>query len=511
MAPADPSSPPQEPPTVCFTTQDLTLFSAASHDTNPLHVSQEYARATPYGEPVVFGVLGGLAALGHLPEREDQVLHNLSLEFRNPLTVGVPYRLEVSEPMATQALVKLYDAGRLMIKATFIFMPRPAGVDSSMVSAVPGPLEAADRTRDSFIAGDHLSGTYGPSRAELEQVVERWGLSAKGATSVHIAAMMWASFIVGMELPGKRAIFWRLVLDFEPAEGPRQGPLSYDVTIDNFDERFDLLHTTGNLSCGTSPCATARMWAFVRKDSPRSSLQQITDLLPCSEQLKGKVALVIGGSRGLGAAITLALVSQGCSVLMNFRHSRSEAERLVASLAGASGLIELVQGDAADVEWCRAVQRNILDRYGRLDVLVCNASPPIRPLPFVPEKAIQFQQFLLDSVALISLPMSCFLDSLSERSGWNVVVSSAFVKDLPEDWPHYVTAKCAVEGLVQWAALHYPKVHGLLVRPPKLLTDQTNTTLGRQGAMRVEQVAAAVVGQLCHAASSQTVRILEDF
>jgi NAD(P)-dependent dehydrogenase (short-subunit alcohol dehydrogenase family) len=496
---------------MCFTTQDLALFSAASHDRNPLHISEEYARATPYGEPVVFGMLGALAALGQLPERNDRVLQSVSLEFRNPLAVGVSYCLEVSETSADHSLVKLYDVARLMITATFTFVPGHADVRAKKVQEASCLREAADRKRESFLVGDRVTGAYGPAAGKFEQAVERWGLSSRGATTIQIAAMMWASYVVGMEVPGRRAIFWRLMLDFKPAEGQQEGPLFYDVTIQNFDERFDLLHTTGNLSSTCGFRATAQMRAFVRQDSPLPSLHQITDLLPPSEQLRGKVALVIGGSRGLGAAITQALASQGCSVLVNYHQSKAEAEQIRASLRDKCDLIELVQGDAADVEWCRTFQQNILTRYGGLDVLVCNASPPIRPLSFVPEKLAQFQEFLANSVALVSLPMSSFLGALSERSGWNVVVSSAFVRDLPAEWPHYVTAKCAVEGLVHWAAAHHPKIHSLIVRPPKLLTDQTNTTLGRQGAMQVEQVAASLVRQLCHPAPSKTVQILETF
>ncbi|MGC3974615.1 MAG: MaoC/PaaZ C-terminal domain-containing protein [Nitrospira sp.] len=44
--------------TVRFTKQDLARFSGASRDRNPLHISEDYARTTPYAEPVVFGVLG---------------------------------------------------------------------------------------------------------------------------------------------------------------------------------------------------------------------------------------------------------------------------------------------------------------------------------------------------------------------------------------------------------------------------------------------------------------------
>lgn len=510
-SPVSVPSSPQRMTTVCFTAQDLALFSAASHDRNPLHISEEYARATPYGEPVVFGMLGGLAALGQLPVCGDRVLQRVALEFRNPLTIGVPYRVDVGDPSTNHPVVKLYDAARLMLKATFTFAPGRGDVRPTEVPGVSAPTEAADRKRESFRVGDRVTGTYGPAAEAFQQVVQRWGLSAKGATATHIAAMMWASYVIGMELPGKRAIFWRLVLEMKPEEGQPEEPLSYDVMIQDFDERFDLLHTAGHLSSGSKFFATAQMWAFVRQDSPTPSLRQIRDLVPGSDQLKGKVALVIGGSRGLGAAISQALASQGCSVLVNYHQCKAEAEQIRASLGDQSDLIELVQGDAADVEWCENMRQNIIEQYGGLDVLVCNASPAIRPLPFLPEKLTQFEAFLAQSVALVSLPMASFLGTLSERSGWNVLISSAFVKDLPAEWPHYVTAKCAVEGLVHWAAAHHPKVQSLIVRPPKLLTDQTNTTLGRQGAMRVEQVAASLVGQLCHPGRSNTVQILESF
>lgn len=514
MAPAEtPSVARPSPPhvtTVCFTTQDLAQFSAASGDRNPLHLSEEYARATPYGEPVVFGMLGVLAALGHLADRHDRLLQRLSVEFRNPLTVGVPYRLVALETSAERACVKLYDGTRLMLKATFIFVPGREKTRDAHVPEAASFTEAVDRKKEDLPAGTRVAGVYGPATSELAQMTTRWRLSEKGVTAMQIAAMLWASFVVGMELPGKRAVFWRLELTLNP-EAPQDTPLSYDVTVQDFDERFDLLHSAGTLSAAGTHCATANMWAFVRQDSPQPSLLRLTDLIPRSGRLKGKVALVIGGSRGLGAAITQALASQGCTVFLNYHQCRAEAEKIRASLGDTSRLIELAQGDASEIEWCRTLRQRIVERYGGLDLLIGNASPPIRPLSFVPEKVAQFQSFLAQSVALAGIPMATFLNDLAERSGWNVLVSSAFVKDHPAEWPHYVTAKCATEGLAQWAAVQYPKVHTLIVRPPKLLTDQTNTTVGRQGAMEVERAAAAIVTRIAYPESAPTGEILETF
>lgn len=84
-----------------------------------------------------------------------------------------------------------------------------------------------------------------------------------------------------------------------------------------------------------------------------------------------------------------------------------------------------------DVQWCRKLREDILKRYGGLDVLVRYTSPPIRPLPFVPEKVDQSREFITNGLARISLPISGFLGLLSERFGWNVVISSAFVWGSP--------------------------------------------------------------------------------
>ena len=214
---------PQHITTVCFTAQDLALFSAASHDRNPLHLSEEYARATPYGEPVVFGILGALAALGQLAERKEKVLQRVELEFRNPLTVGVPYRVKVDEPSTDRAFVRLYDAARLMLKATFTFLSGPKQAQANSIEEAAGPTEAEDRQSGSFRAGDCLKGIYGPAARQFQQLIEHWGLHSKGATATQIAAMMWASFVVGMKLPGKRAMFWRLMLDFHPEDGNQEG------------------------------------------------------------------------------------------------------------------------------------------------------------------------------------------------------------------------------------------------------------------------------------------------
>jgi NAD(P)-dependent dehydrogenase (short-subunit alcohol dehydrogenase family) len=92
-------------------------------------------------------------------------------------------------------------------------------------------------------------------------------------------------------------------------------------------------------------------------------------------------------------------------------------------------------------------------------------------------------------------PLCAFLPLLNESKGCSVIVSSVAVEKPVRDWPHYVAAKNAVEGLGLVAPLQYPDTGCLIIRPDKLLTDMTNTPMGRQNA----KSPLAFATQICRA------------
>jgi 3-oxoacyl-[acyl-carrier protein] reductase len=92
-----------------------------------------------------------------------------------------------------------------------------------------------------------------------------------------------------------------------------------------------------------------------------------------SEGLSGHVALVTGGSRGIGRAIALGLAAAGARVIVNFRENAMGAEETVGQIAAAGGSAEAVQFDVGDGEAARLGVQNIVDQQGRLDILVNNA------------------------------------------------------------------------------------------------------------------------------------------
>jgi 3-oxoacyl-[acyl-carrier protein] reductase len=91
-------------------------------------------------------------------------------------------------------------------------------------------------------------------------------------------------------------------------------------------------------------------------------------------ELAGKVALVTGGSRGLGRAIALAFARQGADVAINYRGNASAAEEVASSIRELGRHALALQGDtSAGREACEAIVKAALDELGRIDILVNNA------------------------------------------------------------------------------------------------------------------------------------------
>lgn len=90
-------------------------------------------------------------------------------------------------------------------------------------------------------------------------------------------------------------------------------------------------------------------------------------------KLTGKVALVTGASKGIGAGIAAALAAEGAAVVVNYSASREPAERLVGQIEAAGGQAIAVQADVTRETDAEALVEATLARFGRLDVLVNNS------------------------------------------------------------------------------------------------------------------------------------------
>lgn len=89
--------------------------------------------------------------------------------------------------------------------------------------------------------------------------------------------------------------------------------------------------------------------------------------------LTGRVALVTGGSRGIGRAIALKLASLGAKVAVNYRINEAAAQEVVKEIASQGGEAIALQGDVRDADQAGDLVKKTLEAFGRLDILVNNA------------------------------------------------------------------------------------------------------------------------------------------
>ena len=90
-------------------------------------------------------------------------------------------------------------------------------------------------------------------------------------------------------------------------------------------------------------------------------------------ELKDRVALVTGGSRGIGRATSLALAASGARVIVNYVKSKEKAEAVVAEIAASGGAAEAFKTDVSKPDEVETLFNHIRDSYKRLDILVNNA------------------------------------------------------------------------------------------------------------------------------------------
>jgi len=168
--------------------------------------------------------------------------------------------------------------------------------------------------------------------------------------------------------------------------------------------------------------------------------------------LQGKVALVTGGSRGIGRAISLALATAGATVALTYREQRQAADEVVECIEVAGGRGLAIQADVRDRSAVRAGIAAIETAFGGLDILVNNAGINR------PTDLDQISDDDWDEVLAINLkgPFICIqevLPALRRRGGGSIVnISSVSGQYGGPRTAHYAASKAGLISLGQVAA-----------------------------------------------------------
>ncbi|HEX6275721.1 MAG TPA: beta-ketoacyl-ACP reductase [Polyangiaceae bacterium] len=192
--------------------------------------------------------------------------------------------------------------------------------------------------------------------------------------------------------------------------------------------------------------------------------------------LAGKVALVTGGSRGIGRATAEVLAEQGAHVVLTYVGNEAAAGDAVAGIERASGKAEAVRLDTSDGEACEKVVAEVAKRLGKLDVLVCNAGISIDAL-VLRLKDEDFERVLnVNLKGAVSCARAAIKVMMRAKVGRIVFMSSVVGETGNAGQTAYAASKAALIGVTKSLAREYA-TRGITVNavaPGYVDTDMTS-------------------------------------
>jgi 3-oxoacyl-[acyl-carrier protein] reductase len=216
-----------------------------------------------------------------------------------------------------------------------------------------------------------------------------------------------------------------------------------------------------------------------------------------TKKLNGKVAVVTGASKGIGAAIAKALGSEGASVVVNYSSSKGEGEKVAKEIASDGGKAVAVQANLAKASDIERLFAEAKKAYGRLDILVNNAGIyEFGPLENLTEDHFH-KQFNLNVLGLLLASQAAAKQF--DGNGGNIINISSVVSTLAVPGGSvYSGTKGAVDAITRSLAaeLAPKKIRVNAIRPGMVETEGTQTGGILESDMRKQVEAQTPLGRI---------------
>jgi 3-oxoacyl-[acyl-carrier protein] reductase len=172
------------------------------------------------------------------------------------------------------------------------------------------------------------------------------------------------------------------------------------------------------------------------------------------QALRGKVILVTGASRGIGAAAARRLADAGASVVVNYLQNRNAAQQLLKDIENSGGRGMVFQADVTQKDQIDAMIRSIGEKFGAVDVLVNNAYFPFEVGPLHELSWENFHRAIEHELAAFyHCARACVPGMIEKKSGRIIVVSSRLAQQPLPRMGAYAAAKSALESMANTMAI----------------------------------------------------------
>ena len=216
-----------------------------------------------------------------------------------------------------------------------------------------------------------------------------------------------------------------------------------------------------------------------------------------SKKLAGKVAVVTGASKGIGASIAKHLAAEGAAVVVNYSSSKSGADKVVSEIAGKGGKAIAVQADVAKQAEIERLFAETKKAFGKVDILINNAGVyEFSPLDTVTEA--QFHRHFDTNVLGLILASKEAVKYFGPEGGSIVNVSSTVTSLTPPNSSVYTGTKGAVDAVTRTLAkeLAPRKIRVNAINPGMVETEGVISAGFSEGEFRTQIEAITPLGRI---------------
>jgi hypothetical protein len=455
-----------------FSFSDQTRFASVSGDHNPIHVDALYARRTTAGAPVVHGIHLLLWALDSLAAAQPDLppMSGVRVQFSRFVYLDECVDLVLTQQGPSRSRLNISANNAIRLKVTIDFGDIEHNCPEWSVSSLePIPLSPVPLNPD-FRQMSGLSGRLSFVMTS-EDAAAMFPAATKWLGARRIATLAASTHLVGMVCPGLHSIYSELSIH-TCAESVPQNFLAFRVT--EADPRFSSVQQAiaGGGLTGIVECAART------PPVQQATMESIAGLVGPAD-FAGSLALIVGGSRGLGELTAKLVAAGGGRVIVTWQAGKDDAERVAQEIDSAGGACETLAYDA---------RRPAAEQLALLGDTPTHAyyfaTPTIfrhQSEIFVSERLKEFLAFYVDGFWQLSQALRARQPRLSL-----FYPSSVFVTERPKRMTEYTMAKSAGELLCADMNVSLAPLHVTVARLPRLPTDQTASITAAETALPVE-------------------------
>ncbi len=442
-----------------FTDSDQMRFASISGDHNPMHVDMLASRRTQAGAPVVHGMNLLLWALDSLAAAVPNLrsLRSFTAQFYNfvHLEETVCADFIQLEPTCARLTISVDNVPRSKVTLEF---GEPIQHQSDWIAPFLEQIAVSTVPLDTgFESMQGRSGSF-PFIMTQQDSDALFPSATRWLGPHRICAIAASTYLVGMVCPGLHSIYRELNIEICAESNP---PRSLAFRVVKTDERFRLVEQ--EISGGD---ITGTVKTFARNPPvQQASMESLADLVRPTE-FAGSVALIVGGSRGLGELTAKLIAAGGGRAIITWRTGKDDAERVAREIRQAGGNCESLAYDS---------QQSSSEQLISLEATPTHAYYFATPAIFRPQSQIFSSERLREFLAVYVDGFWQLSQALRTRQKHLSLFypSSISVEERPRGMTEYTMAKAAGEILCADMNAFMPSTRVIVRRLPRLLTDQT--------------------------------------